>query len=108
MKEDNIALNTALNVAKSANSSLEIAACAERENFGRLKQALEKERIRGKRAAERDTETIMELRTAIEVEREEKMALGATLSRLQHHQLNRYPSASPSLQRKIYQSGSLD
>ena len=42
----------------------------ERDNFRRVKQALEVERARAKAASDRDAETIIDLRTNLEVERE--------------------------------------
>merc|ERR1719412_2383752 len=49
---------------------LETALASEKENFHRLKVALDTERIRSREAIDRDNETILDLRTALEVERE--------------------------------------
>lgn len=55
---------------KNQNSTLEEALAAERENFNKLIASLDKERQRSRDVSVRDTDTIMELRTALEVEKE--------------------------------------
>ena len=45
---------------------LETALASEKENFHRLKVALDTERIRSREAIDRDNETILDLRTALE------------------------------------------
>ena len=54
---------------------LQEAIRCESENFRKLQSTLADERARTKSAADRDSETIIELRTSLEVEREKKMAL---------------------------------
>ena len=47
----------------------------EAENLRKLQSTLAAERARTRSAADRDSETIIELRTSLEVEREQKLAL---------------------------------
>merc|ERR550532_3202468 len=49
---------------------LETSLANEKDNSHRLKVALDTERIRSREAIDRDNETILDLRTALEVERE--------------------------------------
>ena len=55
---------------------LEEALKAEKENFNRLSLSLSEERKRAEEAAARDSETILELRTALEIEKEKEGRLG--------------------------------
>merc|ERR1719412_711953 len=55
---------------QSQAAILETALANEKDNFHRLKVALDTERIRSREAIDRDNDTILDLRTALEVERE--------------------------------------
>ena len=55
---------------------LEEALQAEKENFNNLTLSLSEERKRSEEAAARDSETILELRTALEIEKEKEARLG--------------------------------
>ena len=55
---------------------LEEALVAEKENFNKLTKSLNEERKRSQEASARDSETIMELRTALEIEKEKEARLG--------------------------------
>lgn len=55
---------------------LEEALQSEKDNFNRLTKSLEDERKRSHEASERDSDTIMELRTALEIEKEKEARLG--------------------------------
>ena len=59
---------------------LEEALQAEKENFNRLSLSLSEERKRAEEAAVRDSETILELRTALEIEKEKEGRLGVESS----------------------------
>ncbi len=59
---------------QSQSAVLENALAAEKENFHRLKMALDSERRRSREAIDRDNDTILDLRTALEVERERARA----------------------------------
>ena len=60
---------------------------SECDNFRKLKQTLEHERGRSKAASDRDTETIIELRTALEMERERSHEMSrSSMSQQQHTQ----------------------
>ena len=55
---------------------LEEALVAEKENFNKLTKSLNEERKRSQEASARDSDTIMELRTALEIEKEKEARLG--------------------------------
>ena len=52
---------------QSQSSILEKALATEKDNFHRLKVTLDTERIRSREAIDRDNDTILDLRTALEV-----------------------------------------
>ena len=53
---------------QSQAAILETALANEKDNFHRLKVALDTERIRSREAIDRDNDTILDLRTALEVQ----------------------------------------
>ena len=55
---------------------LEEALSEEKENFNKLTKSLNEERKRSNEASSRDSDTIMELRTALEIEKEKEARLG--------------------------------
>ena len=55
---------------------LEEALSGEKENFNKLTKSLNEERKRSNEASSRDSDTIMELRTALEIEKEKEARLG--------------------------------
>ena len=63
-------LNSLYISEKDQNSTLESALAAEKQNFNKLISSLDKERIRSREVSIRDTDTIIELRTALEIEKE--------------------------------------
>ncbi|TRY80064.1 hypothetical protein TCAL_06003 [Tigriopus californicus] len=69
-KEERIQLKSLYEAERSQSDVLEDALQMERDHFRKLKQTLELERSRAKAASDRDAETIIDLRTSLEVERE--------------------------------------
>ena len=61
---------------KLQNLVMEEALAAEKVNFDKLTKSLDDERKRSDEASTRDGETIMELRTALEIEKEKEARLG--------------------------------
>lgn len=59
---------------QSQSAILESALATEKDNFRRLKLSLESERLRSREALDRDNDAIIDLRTALEVERERMRA----------------------------------
>ena len=55
---------------------LEEALAAEKDNFNKLTKSLNEERKRSNETSTRDSDTIMELRTALEIEKEKEARLG--------------------------------
>lgn len=63
-------LTTLYETERTAASTLEKALSKEKDNFERLMSSLEAERTRSRLAGDRDSDTITDLRNALEVERE--------------------------------------
>ena len=63
-------LNALYESEKSQNAALEEAVTAEKENFNKMVASLDSERQRSRAVSTKDSDTIMELRTALEVEKE--------------------------------------
>lgn len=61
---------------KLQNLVMEEALAAEKENFNKLSKSLTEERKRSQEASARDSDTIMELRTALEIEKEKEARMG--------------------------------
>jgi len=72
-------LNALYESEKSQNAALEEAVTAEKENFNKMVSSLDSERQRSRAVSTKDSDTIMELRTALEVEKEHgsRMAMEA-------------------------------
>ena len=73
-EEKSVAVEAAEELRRQRKELQEAIRC-ESENFRKLQSTLAEERARTRSAAERDSETIIELRTSLEVEREQKLAL---------------------------------
>ena len=73
-EEKSAAVDAAEELRRQKKDLREAIRC-ESENFRKLQSTLADERARTKSAADRDSETIIELRTSLEVEREQKLAL---------------------------------
>ena len=73
-EEKSAAVEAAEELRRQKKELREAIRC-ESENFRKLQSTLADERARTKSAADRDSETIIELRTSLEVEREQKLAL---------------------------------
>ena len=70
--EEKAQISALYETERNQSRVLEEALNGERENFRKLKQTLDLERSRAKAASERDAETIIELRTTLEMEREKQ------------------------------------
>ena len=66
---------------------LETALASEKENFHRLKVALDTERIRSREAIDRDNETILDLRTALEARKLESHSVWKSLQKVSFHNI---------------------
>jgi len=75
-KDEICQLSTLYKTERDATLALQKALSSEKENFNRLMSSLKNERLRSKQAGERDSDTIIDLRTALEVERELRAETG--------------------------------
>ena len=74
-EEEKVAAVEAAEDLRRQRRELREAVRCEAENLRKLQSTLAAERARTRSAADRDSETIIELRTSLEVEREQKLAL---------------------------------
>ena len=69
-------LSSLYEAEKLQNCVLEDALCAEKDNFNKIASSLDEERQRCREVSTRDSDTIMDLRTALEVQKENGSRLG--------------------------------
>ena len=69
-------LSSLYNAEKLQNCVLEEALCEEKDNFNKIASSLDEERQRSREVSMRDSETIIDLRTALEVKKENVSRLG--------------------------------